>query len=106
MMLRTNLLVLASLAFVVAAPAQSATATSSNAPLQLRLVPLLDGLLEDTRGDVAAIATSDIGKEAAKVGLDLAKPSNPYAVAAYKEGRLFYVFYKTTEEAFGDRAWV
>lgn len=61
MMLRTNLLVLASLAFVVAAPAQSATATSANAPLQLRLVPLLDGLLEDTRGDVAAIATSDIG---------------------------------------------
>lgn len=104
MMLRTLPFVLLAFVLVVAAPAQ--TTTSTNPPLQLRLVPLLDGLLEDTKGDVAAIATSDVGKEAAKVGLDLAKPPNPYAVAAYKEGRLFYVFYKTTEEAFGDRAWV
>lgn len=106
MMLRTLPFVLLGFVLVVAAPAQSPTSTSTNPPLQLRLVPLLDGLLEDTKGDVAAIATSDVGKEAAKVGLDLAKPPNPYAVAAYKEGRLFYVFYKTTEEAFGDRAWV
>ncbi len=104
MMLRTLPFVLLAFVLVVAAPAQ--TTTNTNPPLQLRLVPLLDGLLEDTKGDVAAIATSDVGKEAAKVGLDLAKPPNPYAVAAYKEGRLFYVFYKTTEEAFGDRAWV
>lgn len=106
MMLRTLPFVLLAFVLIVAAPAQSATTTSTNAPLQLRLVPLLDGLLEDAKGDLAAIATSDVGKEAAKVGLDLAKPPNPYAVAAHKDGRLFYVFYKTTEEAFGDRAWV
>lgn len=105
-MLRTLSFVLVSVFFVGAARAQSTTTPSTNAPLQLRLVPLLDGLLEDTKGDLAAIATSDVGKEAAKVGLDLAKPTNPFAVAGCKEGRLFYVFYKTTEEAFGDRAWV
>ena len=103
---RTLSFVLAPFVLAVAASAQAATVSSTNAPLQLRLVPLLDGLLEDTKGDLAAIATSDVGKEAAKVGLDLAKPPNPYAVAGCKEGRLFYVFYKTTEEAFGDRAWV
>lgn len=106
MMLRTLSFVLVSLVVVVAATAQTATATSTNAPPQLRLVPLLDGLLEDTKGDLAAIATTDVGKEAAKVGLDLAKPPNPFAVAGCKDGRLFYVFYKTTEEAFGDRAWM
>jgi hypothetical protein len=105
-MLRTLSFVLVSLVVVVAATAQTATANSTNAPPQLRLVPLLDGLLEDTKGDLAAIATTDVGKEAAKVGLDLAKPPNPFAVAGCKDGRLFYVFYKTTEEAFGDRAWM
>ena len=105
-MLRTLSFVLVSVFFVGAARAQSTTTPSTNAPLQLRLVPLLDGLLEDTKGDLAAIANTDVGKEAAKVGLDLAKPPNPFAVAGCKEGRLFYVFFKTTEEAFSDRAWM
>lgn len=76
------------------APAQPPTTAS---PPQLRLHPLLDGL----RGD-----PGDLDKEAAKVGIDLKKPDNPLVAWACKDGRLFYVFYKSTEEAFSDRAWM
>ena len=74
-----------------------AQAPTTASPPQLRLHPLLDGL----RGD-----PGDLAKEAAKVGLDLQKPDNPLVAWACKDGRLFYAFYKSTEEAFGDRAWM
>ena len=74
--------------------------------LQLRLQPLLDGLREEVGGDLGKVAASTLGKEAAKVGLDLTKPGNPVVALACEQGRLFYVFYKVTEEAFGDRAWM
>lgn len=76
-------------------------------PPALRLVPLLDGLRSDAPdGDLARLAETTVGKEASKVGIDLAQPKHPLVVAAFAKGRLFYVFYKATEEAFGDRPWV
>lgn len=85
------------LAWFAAAASAFAQAPATASPPLLRLHPLLDGL----RGD-----PGDLAKEAAKVGLDLQKPDNPLAAWACKDGRLFYVFYKSTEEAFGDRAWM
>ena len=85
----------------------AAAGTKTAPPLQMRLQPLLDGLREDApKGDLSAVATTTIGKEAAKVGLDLTKPKNPLVAMAYRDGRLFYVFYKVTDEAFGERAWM
>lgn len=98
--------VLSLILLTTGALAQSSATKTTPPPLQLRLVPVLDGLLEDAKGELAAIPDSDVGKEAAKVGLDLTKPSNPYVAHAWKDGRLVYVFYKTPEEAFGDRAWM
>lgn len=94
-------------AAAVVAQAPAAAGTQTAPPLRMRLQPLLDGLLEDApKGDLATVATTTIGKEAAKVGLDLTKPKNPLVAMAYRDGRLFYVFYKVTEEAFGERAWM
>ena len=76
-------------------------------PPALRLVPLLDGLRSDApAGDLARLAETTIAKEATKVGIDLAQPKHPLVVAAFAKGRLFYAFYKATEEAFGERPWV
>ncbi len=89
-------------------PAQSHPPQPAKAaPLALRLVPVLDGLRNDAPGDdLARLGETTIAKEAAKVGLDLQHPSHPLVVARYDKGRLFYVFYKVTEEAFGPRPWV
>jgi hypothetical protein len=73
----------------------------------LRLIPLADGMREDAPGkDLARFHETACGKEAAKVGVDLLRPANPLVAADFQKGRLFYVFYKVTEEAFGDRAWI
>lgn len=81
--------------------------TAASDVVQLRLMPLLDGLREDAaNGDLSTLPTTAIGKEAAKVGVDLSKPGHPLVVCARRDDRLFYVFYKVTEEAFGARAWM
>jgi hypothetical protein len=81
--------------------------TAAPAPPTLRLVPVLDGLRDDAPGgQFARLGETAFGKEAAKVGIDLAAPAHPLVVAAYQENRLFYLFYKATEEAFGERPWV
>lgn len=99
------------LASVVALAQQApppATTTAPPAPtIDLRLVPLLDGLrAEAPDGDLTRIAENRIGKEAAKVGLDLQKLAHPYVVHDLRRGRLFYLFYKNVENAFGDRPYV
>lgn len=78
----------------------SLAAQKGGHPFDLRLQPLLDGRRSE------ATKEDPVGAEAAKVGLDLSKPDNPVVAAKFADGRLFYVFYKVTEEAFGDRAWV
>lgn len=85
----------------------AAQRTDDAETLRLRLFPLADGLRRDAPGgDLTRIATTTVGKEAAKVGLDLQAPDHPLLVSAYENERLFFVFYKVVEEAFGDRAWV
>jgi hypothetical protein len=99
-------LVLAS-SFVLAQQAP-APATRATAPtIDLQLVPLLDGLRAEAPGDdLRRIAETRIGKEAAKVGLDLQKLPHPYLVHDLQRGRFFYLFYKNVENAFGERPYV
>lgn len=97
-------IVLTTAAAVAQAPAKTAGAHERPA---LRLIPLVDGMREDAPGkDLARFHETPCGKEAVKVGVDLLRPANPLVAADFQKGRLFYVFYKVTEEAFGDRAWI
>ena len=75
--------------------------------VDLRLVPLRDGLRQEAPGhDLARLAECEAAKEAAKVGFDLAAPTHPLFASAFRDGRLFYLFFKVTENAFGKRAWI
>lgn len=91
-------------------PAGQSSATrspSDAAPPALRLFPLRDGLRDDAPDrDPSRIGETVVAKEAAKVGIDLTEPDHELLAAACEDGRLFYVFYKVVEEAFGDRAWL
>lgn len=89
------------------APPPATTAAPPAPTLDLRLVPLVDGLrAEAPGGDLTRIGENRIGKEAAKVGFDLQKLAHPYFVHDLRRGRLFYLFYKNVENAFGDRPYV
>jgi hypothetical protein len=95
------------LALSTAAPIAAQKPTTPPVPPALRLIPLLDGLRGDAPdGDLGRLGETAFGKEAAKVGIDLTKPAHPLVIAARQQNRLFYVFYKATEEAFGDRPWM
>lgn len=88
------ILVLASLSTVVRA----------EDPPDLRLVHLRDGLRGDSgRG---GLKKSAVYKYAQAAGVDLAAWSEPLLVHSLKDGRLFYLFYKTTENAHGDRPYL
>jgi hypothetical protein len=74
---------------------------------KLRLVPLSIGFSGEIHGKNATpLADTQVGKEAAEVGIDLSAPPHPLIAATVRDDRLFYVFYKTTEEAFGPSAWL
>lgn len=103
--MRSLLPIVLSLAIGPMLAAQTRAATDS-APA-LRLYPLADGLLRDApAGDRTRLGETTVAKEAAKVGLDLTRPDHPLLAARYADGRLFFVFYKVVEEAFGGRAWM
>lgn len=70
----------------------------------LRLSTLKDGL-RDARERSKGKAT-DVDKAAKAVGLDLDAPPHPLVAHRLLDRQVFYVFYKTTENAFGDRPWV
>jgi len=70
----------------------------------LRLATLKDGL-RDARARSKGKAT-DADKAAKAVGLDLDAPAHPLVAHRFLDRQVFYVFYKTTENAFGDRSWV
>ena len=85
----------------------TAQTVPSAPPPTLRLVPLLDGLRDDAPGgEFARLVETPCGKEAFKLGIDLAQPNHPLVVTSFAKDRLFYVFYKTPHEAFGDRPWM
>ncbi len=73
-------------------------------PFELRLTTLkegLDGYLDRPKGKEI-----DAVKAARAVGIDLANPPHPLVAHRFVDGQLFYVFCKTTENAFGDRAYL
>ncbi|HEX5138872.1 MAG TPA: hypothetical protein VFY93_18015 [Planctomycetota bacterium] len=73
----------------------------------IRLVPLRDGLRAAAPdGDLARIGETDLGKTALAGGVDLARPPHPIVAWGRKDDRLFYVFYKTTGNALGDRPYL
>ena len=72
----------------------TATLGKQDAAFVLRLVPLSQGIWEDKRGTEPEIIT-----RARKLGINLQKPSHPLLVHSYKGGNLFYLFYKTVENA-------
>ena len=93
--------------FAAAVVAQAPSAKAATSATPMRLVPLRDGLRDIApKRDLSKVAEIDEGKLAAAVGVDLLKNDNPLLAANYAKGRLFYLFYKTTENAFGDRPWL
>jgi hypothetical protein len=76
-------------------------------PPDLRLLPVEQGVREAVvRGDLSRLPQAAIQKLAEKVGVDLAAPPQSHVVRRRTPGRLFYVFYKVAENAFGDRPYL
>jgi len=86
------------LLFLVAAlgAAGLPTAVGAESGLRLRLVPVTQGVADEP--DVI-----DAGQAA---GIDVRQPAHPLLVHAYTGRRLFYVFYKTVDEAAGPRQYL
>jgi len=78
-------------------------ARAGDAP-DLRLIHLFDGFREGA--DSGGLEKSFIYKQARKAGIDLRAWHEPLLVHSFRNGRLFYVFYKTTENALGDRPYL
>jgi len=75
--------------------------------LDLRLVPLKDGVLQAAAGgDRSKVPQTKIFKVARWAGVDLAAPEHPLVAYTLRDGKLFYVFYKTVDNAFGDRPYL
>jgi hypothetical protein len=73
----------------------------------LRLVHLLDGSRDVAPdSDLSRVGETEVGKLASAAKVDLLRTKNPLLAATYEDGRLFYVFYKTTAGAFGDRPYL
>ena len=76
-------------------------------PPDLRLLPIEQGVREAVvRGDPSRLPDAAIQKLARKVDIDLASPPHSHVVRRRTDARLFYVFYKVAENAFGDRPYL
>jgi hypothetical protein len=71
---------------------------TNGATFNLRLVPIKQGISEDREARRV--------KQAAELGIDLEHPEHPLLVHSYRNGRLFYVFFKTVEQAEGAQAYL
>jgi len=91
-MSKRELLLLVVALGAVALPA----AASTERGLRLRLVPVAQGVAEEP-------SIIDAGQAA---GIDVRQPAHPLLIHAYAGGRLFYVFYKTVEEAAGPKQYL
>lgn len=81
--------------------------TSPPPTIELRLVSLRDGMREMApKRDLQRFVETEAGKAAVAAGMDLFAKDRPVLVAGCSDGRLFHVFYKTLENAFGERAWL
>ncbi|MHC4224338.1 MAG: hypothetical protein ACYSX0_09110 [Planctomycetota bacterium] len=86
---------LACLALATPAGAQGEKATGP----RLRLVEIRNGLGPGK-------PEAQLVRYARGVGLDVTEPEHPLVIHGFRDGRLFYVFYKTVENAFGDRPYL
>lgn len=77
----------------------TAAARARDRVLDLRLIPLKDGLPK-------SLEKSEVFQTARAAGVDLRKPAHPVVVVSCRDGRLFHLFYKSTENAFGDRPYL
>jgi hypothetical protein len=71
-------------------------AVGAESGLRLRLVPVAQGVSDEP--DII-----DAGQAA---GVDVRQPAHPLLIHAYAGGRLFYVFYKTVDEATGPKQYL
>jgi hypothetical protein len=91
----------------LAAGLLAAAAFAAPEPPAIRLVPLRDGLRDIApEGDLGRLGETGLFKTAQRAGVDLLRPPHPILPFRYEDGRLFYLFYKTTENALGDRAYL
>ncbi len=108
--MRVPAILIAAAAVAVAAIATSSAAQDSARPiLRLRPIPLAEGIRDTLNpgGDPKKLLGLDTYKRAKAAGLDLRTWDRDPVVAHHvADGRLFYVFYKTVEEAFADRPYV
>lgn len=77
--------------------------------IRLRPIPVAEGVRDtlEPSGDPKKLREEDLYKRALKLGVDLAEPQrDPVVAHTWRDGRLFYVFYKTVENAFLDRPYV
>jgi hypothetical protein len=57
-------------------------------------------------GDLARLGETEVGRLAVKDGVDLLDAADPLLVAKRRGDRVFYVFWKTTANAFADRTYL
>ncbi len=89
--------------FAAAVGADEATWTTP----EIRLVHVTDGLRSVApKRDLKRVKETETYKLARKVGLDLEDPPHDLLQHRFADERLFYVFYKTIENAFGDRPYL
>ena len=87
---------------VLVPPAAGPAAPASPSPhLRLRLVPLSEGIAGEQWRREPKVVT-----EGRTVGLDLHRPKHPLLAHCCVDGRLFYVFYKTVEDAVGPQQYL
>jgi hypothetical protein len=87
----------------VASVAAQGEAEAQGTVLQLRPLPLAEGIRDvlNPGGDPKKLGERSVYKLAKRAGVDLAEPQPDPVVAIHRSpSRLFYVFYKTGEEAF------
>jgi hypothetical protein len=73
----------------------------------VRLVPLRDGLRNIAPdGDLGRLGETGTFKAALASGVDLTRPPHPIVACRWTGDRLYYIFYKTTENALGDRPYL
>ena len=86
-----------------------AGARSESHSIQVRAVPFMEGVRESVNpgGTPATLVKRATYKAALKYGIDLRHaPGDSVVAHAWRNGRLFYLFYKTLERAYGKRTWI
>jgi hypothetical protein len=76
-------------------------------PFALRLVPIVEGNRESSFGDDPSRWTqTPLARAAARCGIDVRSPGHPLVVQAYRNQRMFYMFYNTVQGAQGEQEYL